>query len=170
MGRRIATLIRPSQKTRANKSSLDIEYRLAEVLRELVPVLIANGYGIPRLSDVLRRLYIEAAKSVAEKNGKKLSNARIAALTGLTRTEVTRLSRQHAQKSKSEIPFNRAQKVAYGWISDLEFSNRGQPRILPFTGRAGSFSKLVRKYSGDIPARAMLSEIQRLGMVQVRAD
>jgi hypothetical protein len=36
---------------------------------------------------------------------------------------------------------------------------------LPFSGKGLSFSALVKEYSGDIPARAMLLEMQRLRMV-----
>lgn len=172
MGRTTVTKDRPSHRSLGTvRGYSDIEQRLSEVLRELVPLLVASGYGIPRLNQVLRRFYIDAAKAIGAESRTRLSNARIAALTGLTRTEVTRQSRRKAEISDSEIPFNRAQRVAYGWVSDPEFSSgHGQPKPLPFRGRTGSFSKLAKKYSGDIPARALLCEIQRLGMVRVSAD
>ena len=44
-----------------------------------------------------------------------------------------------------------------------EFADkRGQPANLPFEGEKGSFSELVRRYSGDVPARAVLDELRRV--------
>jgi hypothetical protein len=40
----------------------------------------------------------------------------------------------------------------------------GQPRDLPFDGPL-SFAELVRRYSGDLPARAVLDELLRVGIV-----
>jgi len=92
----------------------------------------------------------------------------MATVTGLTRTEVSKLIRaQHSQASDVDTNFNRATRVADGWQSDGNFVDRySRPRALPFSSSKNSFSQLVRKYSGDIPPRAMLTEMLRLGMVR----
>jgi hypothetical protein len=64
-------------------------------------------------------------------------------------------------------PKNRVARVAIGWLKDKKFSHQNlKPRPLVFAGAGNTFSELVRKYSGDIPPKAMLSEMIRLGMVR----
>jgi hypothetical protein len=166
MGRSSLTKKRPaSRASRSGRGLLDNETRMSEILRDFASVLVANGYGISRLNRLIRRAYFEAARNL--EIGPKASNARIAAVTGLTRTEVTRLARTSSRPSATEEPINRAQRVTIGWTTDRQFCTAaGVPRILSFSGSRGSFSRLVKDYSGDIPARAMLFEMQRLGMVR----
>ena len=112
---------------------------------------------------------MNVAKSIDRENGGKLSNARVAALTGLTRTEVSQIVRHGDQDSMD--PANRALRVVQGWLTDPRFAQaRDLPRKLPFKGEKTSFSSLVRKYSGDIPARAMLTEMKRLRIVRIDAQ
>jgi hypothetical protein len=54
-----------------------------------------------------------------------------------------------------------------GWTADKKFSqDDSRPRRLAFAGSGNTFSVLVRQYSGDIPPKAMLTEMTRLGMVR----
>ena len=48
-------------------------------------------------------------------------------------------------------------------------TSRGQPRTLEIDGEAG-FAALVRRHSGDVPPRAVLDELLRVGAVVRRAD
>jgi hypothetical protein len=47
----------------------------------------------------------------------------------------------------------------------MYLDRRGRPRRLKFSEAGIEFLHLVKKYSGDIPARAMLEEMMRLGLV-----
>jgi hypothetical protein len=146
----------------------NVEQRLLEILKNLARILVTSGYGVGGLSRLARRAYFEAALALEDKSGRRMNNARIAALTGLTRSEVSQLSQQRPGSApRTAAPVNRAQRVSIGWISDSEFCDRqGDPNVLPFAGRRASFEKLVKSYSGDIPARAMLSEMLRLRMAR----
>jgi hypothetical protein len=169
MGRKPGKLHDPHAGQAVGTPTLHLERRLSEILEDLAALLIGSGYGVSRMNRLVRLAYLNAAKSLGHE--KETSNARIAALTGLTRIEVSRLSKQGIQQSDTRTPLNRAQRVAIGWVSDAEYCTRlGKPRALPFSGRSTSFSKLVRVYSGDIPARAMLYEMQRLNMVQCETN
>ena len=65
---------------------------------------------------------------------------------------------------------NRASRVIKGWISDDDFTERdGEARVLPFDGEK-SFTELVKRYSGDAPARAVLDELERVGAIQRVGD
>src|SRR5436190_1238040 len=66
--------------------------------------------------------------------------------------------------------YNSAARVLTGLIRYSHFHNeKGRPRPLEVTGEAG-FSELVKRHSGDMPARAVLDELLRVGAVRQRAD
>jgi hypothetical protein len=135
-------------------------------------VLVASGYGFGGLTRLARQAFVDAAQDLEQAGGRRQSHARIAALTGLTRAEVSQLSRSGTKtRGHDTHPVNRAQRVSLGWISDEKYcDSAGRPRILQFSGGRASFEKLVKIYSGDIPARAMLSEMMRLGMAREERD
>jgi hypothetical protein len=70
------------------------------------------------------------------------------------------------QHHASGRPTTRIERVATGWTTDNKYTSKPTgPRRLMFAGRGNTFSKLVREYSGDIPPKAMLTEMTRLGLV-----
>lgn len=157
----------PARTNRDKRPAEKIEQLLAEILSELAAVLVSVGYGISGLNRLTRRAYFEAAKHHGARSSGKLSIAKIAAQTGLTRVEVSQLSREGRSLSRKRVmPLNRAHRLSIGWQSDPRFCKAsGEPYALPFSGRPRSFSALSKQYSGDIPARAMLLEMKRLRMV-----
>jgi len=63
--------------------------------------------------------------------------------------------------------YNRAARVIAGWVRDKEFTDAaGEPLALSQAGATASFSLLVKRYSGDVPARAVLDELLRVGAVE----
>jgi uncharacterized protein DUF6502 len=149
-----------------NPESLDASLGL--IFDNLAGLLVATGYGFNRIAKLAKLSFVQAAKSIDNENCKKVSNARIAALTGLTRTEVSQILRSQREVLVSPVePANRALRVVKGWLTDARYVRLdGAPRRLPFKRGEVSFSRLVQSYSGDIPARAMLSEMKRLRMVR----
>jgi len=148
--------------------TLFLDDQLGQILASLAQLLLRNGYGFSRVSKLTKIAFVNAAKAIDVGSMAKISIARIAAVTGLTRIEVSQLLRTTgARKAPIREPLNRAARVVTGWLSDKAFRDaHGQPKALPFVSTRTSFSALVKKYSGDIPARAMLSEMKRLGMVR----
>jgi hypothetical protein len=66
---------------------------------------------------------------------------------------------------------NRAARVIAGWLRDRRFSDEsGHPTDLPFDGGNVCFLQLVKLYSGDAPARAVLDELMRVGVVERTPD
>lgn len=126
--------------------------------------------------DIAKRAYIEVAASEFGIPGKKQSVSRIALLSGLTRKEVQRLlEAQTADDSDAGERYNRAARVVAGWVRDTDFSDAaGNPMALALQDsespdRAG-FADLVRRFSGDIPSRAVLDELLRVGVVEKLGD
>jgi hypothetical protein len=149
-------------------SLLDVETHLSRIATGLAMLLLKHGYGHARLEKLTKLAFIDAAKALVPTSGAKTSIARIAALTGLTRVEVSRL--QKADRSKPfevQDHLNRATRVAFGWSTDSAFlTSANRPRALSLSSSKGGFAQLVKKYSGDIPARPILVEMVRLGLVK----
>jgi len=93
-------------------------------------------------------------------------------LTGLSRKEVLRIKRIPISDDGEVVAQQgRSIRVINGWTHDRRFlDDRGQPLDLDFDGQEVSFSSLVRFHSGDIPPRAVLDELLRVGLAARTAD
>lgn len=179
-------LIRVTDKIASDEVAQDPSVRIKGALlsafrklfRPLVRILIRHGVSFPEFSDIAKVVYVEAALHDFPLDEKKVSGSRIAILTGLTRKDVKRLLeavRQPADIHPGMVSssMSRAGRVLAGWFQDPDFlaTHYGIPRDLPFDSEDGvSFVELVKRYSGDMPARAMLEELLRVGAVQKTED
>ncbi|MEZ5535718.1 MAG: DUF6502 family protein [Thiolinea sp.] len=138
---------------------------ILHILRPLVRILHRKGIAFGEFSQLARKVYVEVAEHELELAGEKATTSRIAITTGLTRKDVARLRQNDAEEVVMAARYNRGVKVISGWINDVQFQNQdGSPASLvlqnPQKG-AASFEQLVSRYSGDIPYRAMLKELQQ---------
>ena len=138
------------------------------ILPPLIRLLIGLGISAPEFASICRRIYVQAAADRLAQKTKRVNRSRIAIVTGLTRAEVTRLLKPRAQREAIQhSQLHRAERVLNGWRTDPEFASRsGRPRELALKGRHGSFEALVKRYSGDIPPRAMLDELRAMSAVR----
>jgi hypothetical protein len=102
--------------------------------------------------------------------GKKMSKARIAIVTGLTRKEVQRIAEiDDQEKVGQKTNLSRTRRVLSGWHTDPEFTGPyGMPLELRYDSDVPgdeTFVRLVQRYSGDMTPRAMLDELLRVGAV-----
>ena len=93
-------------------------------------------------------------------------------ITGLTRKEVSSIQKAEQPDTLEELErYNRAVRVISGWVNDPAFQDREKnPARLSAKDTDDSFSELARKYSGDIPHRALLDELVRVGAVREHDD
>ena len=129
------------------------------------------GYG--DFVEISKAVYVEAATDdFALEDGARSSDSRVAILTGLTRKEVARQREVlHGQKPIRAGRASRASKVLSGWHNDRDFTGPFDiPMTLAFDGNGSTFTELVKRYSGDMPARAMLEELLRVGAVRKNED
>ncbi len=124
------------------------------------------GVSYAEFTEIAKRVFVETADVDFQIKRRKQTISRVAMLTGIQRKEVSRLRNLGGfDSSELDASYNRAVRVASGWCRDSQFTQgAGIPRPLPFEGEA-SFSELAKKYSGDIPARAVLDELIRVGTV-----
>jgi len=144
-----------------------------QVLRPLIRLLLRNGSSYSSFADLAKRIFVDIAMHELGIPGRKQTVSRASILTGLSRKEVLRVLREVAAPESKEATerYNRAARVIAGWVRDHEFADRdGEPAVLPLDGESKSFTSLVRRYSGDVPARAILDELVRVGAVRRDAE
>jgi hypothetical protein len=95
--------------------------------------------------------------------------SRVSILTGLSRKEVSRVRDLPEPDDQGATErYNRAARVVSGWVRDEMFhDDRGCPADLPVDGDGKSFAALVKRYSGDVPPRAILDELARVEAVRL---
>jgi Family of unknown function (DUF6502) len=162
-------------KTELPKKSSDaLERAVVALMRPLVRLVLKRGMAFGQFAELVKRAYVEAAEEDFAVPGRKLTISRVAVLTGLTRKEASRLMQEEPPVSESQARrrVNRAARVVSAWAVEGAFHDaQGVPRDLPFDASDGpSFSKLVARHGADVPPRAVLDELVRVGAVVRRDD
>lgn len=145
------------------------------LLNPLVRILVRNGVTATETCDLVRQVFVDAATSEEfQLPGRRLSDTRVAILTGLSRKEVHRL-RHEENNTRVGTGLSRVGRVIAGWNQDPDFTGPyGLPLSLPFEDDpnvdAPSFCELVRRHSGDMAPRAMLDELLRTGLAETDED
>src|SRR5690606_25401496 len=145
------------------------------LLYPLVRILIRNGVTAPGMEEWVRQVFVDAATSEEfQLPGRRLSDTRLAILTGRSRTEGHRL-RTKGRAGGADSNLSRVGRVITGWTQDPDFTGPyGVPLTIPFeddpTRDVPSFAELVRRYSGDMAPRAMLDELLRTGLAEIDDD
>lgn len=135
------------------------------ILRPVVRVLIRHELSHAEFSELARHAYVQEAYASFAIKGRKMTYARAAVLTGLSRKEVRRLIEHPSDEVAVNSTPNRAVRVINGWLNDAEFQENGAPINLPLHGETRSFAALVARYSGDISLGAVVDELERVGVV-----
>ena len=146
---------------------------LRRALRPFVRVLIRYGVGYRAFVTVAKQVYVSVAAEEFRIANRHHSISRIAILTGLPRKDVAQTLKEGTGDLAARPGENhgRIARILSGWRHDHRFlDSRGRPSALPFAGRGASFSKLVRRYGADVPARAALDEMLRMEAVRKRKD
>ncbi len=145
-----------------------ISSAIVRLLRPLVRILLRNGIPYGTFAEFARWTYVDVASEEFNISGKKQTTSRVSVLTGLSRKEVKKVKESFKIDDLGTTErYNRSARVIGGWIKDTRFlDKKGNPRELPFEEGEDSFSILVKTYSGDIPARAILDEMLRTGVVK----
>lgn len=149
-----------------------LRYAVLRILHALARVLLRHGVPLAAFVELAKSAYVDVAFRNFAIPGRKMTVSRAALLTGLTRKEVQRLvDSPEAMDSGFSSPNNRAARVVAGWVRDAEFHGAdGQPKLLAVDNGPASFTALVRRYSGDVPPRAVLDELIRVGTAEREED
>lgn len=137
------------------------------VMRPVVRILLRYGIGYREFAEVVKTAFVDISSTDFGIRGRPTNISRVAVMTGLTRKEVRRLRDKIAKGdttiSVKTTPF---EEVLHHWYAKAEFHDAsGRPIALPFSDGNPSFTSLVKKFGGDIPAGAMRTEMKRVGVV-----
>lgn len=140
------------------------------VLRPLVRQLVHHGVTYPVVAELLKQTFVQVAENEFKLPKRKLSDSRVALITGIPRREVGTLRDAPPEARALPLDTHLATRLIGRWTSAPRYlTPDGQPQVLPFETRdaAPSFSELVKACGGDIPARAVLDELVRVGAARV---
>jgi len=140
----------------------------------LIRVILRNGMSFNAFSSIAKQVYVSVAMQEFGIPGKKQTISRVSILSGLSRKEVQWVMSQGDPASAEEAPYeryNRAARVIAGWVRDRDFlDSAGHPMALGQEDGNVNFNLLVKRYSGDMPSRAVLDELLRVGAVERLED
>ena len=141
------------------------------LLRPLVRLLLHHSVPYETFADLARWVYVDVAEKDFALPNKKQTASRVSVITGLNRKEVARLQEMTVEDNTGAIEsFNRAEKVVTAWRHEYpKADSPSHAASLPLEGKR-SFATLVKRYSGDMPVRAVLDELLRVGVVRKLAD
>ncbi|MBX2880463.1 MAG: hypothetical protein KTR32_11050 [Granulosicoccus sp.] len=144
-----------------------LQKAVTRVLRPLARLLLRYGVSHAEFSNWAKQAYIHEAEANFGIDGKPPTVSRIAIVTGINRKEVKRIRELPDDVDTGVSKHNRAIRVVTGWLQDKQFlDSRKKPKVLTFGEPDDSFNQLVKLHGGDVPARAMLDELVRVGTVE----
>jgi hypothetical protein len=150
-----------------------LQTALRQIFKALARIVLRFGLSYEQFDELAKQAFVEVAEQDFTLPGRKQTDSRIAVVTGLSRKEVKRLRSLEADSDPLTTPaqYNRAARVLNGWLQNKSYLDEGgAPLVLPVEGKSISFTGLVREYGGDIPVRAVLDELVRIGAVAHQKD
>lgn len=138
------------------------------VMRPLARLLIRQGVSYPSFASALKQVFLEAAQQELADQQMPATDSALSLLSGVHRRDVRNLLRPVETAAADEpAPTSLVAEIVARWMSAPEFSDgQGHARVLPRGAEPGGFDHLVSTVSRDVRARAVLDEMQRLGVVE----
>jgi hypothetical protein len=141
-------------------------------MRPVVKIFLRYGIGYREFAEIAKTAFVDVASSDFGIRGRPTNISRVAAMTGLTRKEVRRL-RDKIENGDQPVSVKSTpiSEILSRWHNEKDFlDERGRPAALQFSGVENSFSQLVKRFGGDLPAGAMRTELKRVGSVEEDED
>ncbi len=138
------------------------------VMRPIARILLRYGIGYREFAEVTKMALVDVSLSDFGLRGRPTNISRVAVMTGLTRKEVRRLRDKIAIGDSSlSVKTTPLADVLHHWHAHADFTDsNGNPRNLPFAEEEKSFTSLVKRFGGDVPAGAMRTEMKRVGAIR----
>lgn len=147
---------------------------LRSILAPIARLMLRNGITYREFCQVSKEVFVEAASKEYGIRGRDTNISRVAVLTGIDRKEVKRVkdSLQDASLVQQvQQKQDRITRVLSAWHLDSRFTgDSGTPLVLDFDHPEKSFKLLTQQYAGDVPARAFLKEMIRVGVAEVNHE
>jgi len=138
------------------------------LLRPLVRQMISYGLAYPAFAELAKQVYLEVAEGEFALPFKRQTDSRIALVTGVPRKEIAQLRRRTGGATLPAVEESTVTHVIGRWMAGPPYATPdGIPRRLPYEAAAPqpSFARLVREMGAQLPVRAVLDELLRVGSV-----
>jgi hypothetical protein len=146
-------------------------HALSQLIDPLLGLMFDTKVTVREFTHLLRRKAVVTANNRLLREAKHSNKSRVAILTGLPRSEVTRLLARGTALGDARRVQHPTRKILSAWFDDSSFlTKEGEPAVLPAFGRRKSFERLVEKYGGGVPVRAMLDELTRIKAIEWLKD
>ena len=141
------------------------------LLRPLVRILLRHGVPFNTFAEIARWVYVEVTDKDFAIEGRKQTDSRVSVITGLTRKDVARIKKlEKPEDEASALSYNRAARVVSAWAREYPMEGTASGVApLPLEGRR-SLSELIHRHSGDMPVRAVVDELLRVGAIRLRDE
>ncbi len=143
------------------------------LLKPIIRILLRSGLTFKQFSKITRNLFVEVATEDYGLQGRKTNVSRVAILTGISRSEVTKIRKDLEEpQQKLETHLSNASRILTTWHTDARFlDDAGLPKDLPIESEKEiSFSTLMKELSGDVPQTAMLKELKKAQTIEQTKD
>ena len=139
-----------------------------KILLPIVSLCVRRSIKFYDVVELTKSLFVQAAKEEIERTGDTASASKIAAISGVHRKDVARLSNEDPPQPR---PKNIIARVMNSWNTDKSYTTaKGKPRALRVEGRNSEFAQLVESVNGgDLSAYTILYEMERLKAVRIKA-
>ncbi len=128
-------------------------------IRPLLLWLLRSGIGHGAFSAALKPMFLDCAREELEWRQRKATDSALSLLSGLHRKDVRALAATAKAPQPGPAKASPAQQVVARWLA------QDWPKRLALSGSSESFEALARTVSSDFHPRAILSELERLGIV-----
>lgn len=139
------------------------------LITPLARLLLRYGIGYREFSEVCKTAFVDVATKDHGIRGRPANLSKVAVITGLSRKETKKVRERLESENdlQSSQGLNPASTVLRGWYSNPQFlSPSGTPSALSIDGRSPNLTELVRRYAGDLPVRAVILQMERIGLVE----
>lgn len=158
---------RPTPSAEGTDNHRQAPRRIASaIVQRLAKLFLKSGLSFGDFQEISRSAFCHAAEDHVAAAGARPTTSRIAVLTGLSRADVAKTRKQSGLPESRAHYKPRTDRVMHGWRSDPLFTDiSGRPAALPRRG-ARSIEELCRRYSGDIPTKALLEELLARNLIR----
>jgi hypothetical protein len=146
---------------------------LAGLLEPLAGFALDAGLSIHEVETLLRIAAVRSAAKRQREVSQRVNISGIAASTGISRAEVSRIlkspERTEAPPPAKVREQQATNRILSAWHEDPRFTKpNGQPAELKIFGPGATFDALVKQHGRGLPTRAMLDELARAQALEVR--
>ncbi len=163
----------PTAERTVRPSEAHAELALREAAVMMAPLarwLLRHGVPYPAFADMLKSVFVTAARDELESSGAKATHSALSVLSGVHRKDVRTLETGDGDiGAPRSVPL--ASAVFTRWLTDPKYRGPdGKPNGLPRTGSGITFESLARESSNDVHPRTVLDELVRSGLARVDGE